>query len=383
MYLTKEEEQILDGEEGKVKAKALRILTTLGDIFDADKLIPIESTQIAGISYKTIGNAGLEFLEDWAGEKVSVKSYMNPAGMDLKDWKDMGVDENFAKQQLRIINALTSMGVEQTCTCTPYLAGLIPDKGSHIAWSESSAVVYANSVLGAKTNREGGPSALSAALIGKTPNYGYHLEEKRSASIEFDITFELSNLDFSLLGYYIGEIAKDKIPMIKGIKSASNLNLKALGAGAAASGGIAMYMIPHITPESRIVESPETVTVEREDLERVKTKLSNGKDPDIISFGCPHASFEEIEDIISNIHTSKPVWICSSKQIKAKVLKELTIPKNVKILSDTCMVVSPLKELGITCLATNSTKGAHYSQNLTQIKTILKSKEELLDDSSW
>lgn len=383
MYLTKEEETILDGEEGEVKAKAIKILTTLGDIFDADKLIPIESTQIAGISYKTIGNAGLEFLEDWATEKVSVRSYMNPAGMDLEDWKEMGIDEDFARKQLRIIDALTSMGVEQTCTCTPYLAGLIPDEGSHIAWSESSAVVYANSVLGAMTNREGGPSALSAALIGKTPNYGYHLEENRLATMEFDVSFELSDLDFSLLGYYIGEVAKNKVPLIKGIESATKLNLKALGAGAAASGGIAMYMIPKITPESRLIESPERITIEKANLEQVKANLTNGSDPDIISFGCPHASYEEIMDIISDLNTNKQVWICTSKQIKAKVLKEGNIPENVRILSDTCMVVSPLKELGIACLATNSTKGAHYSQNLSQIKTILKSKEELLDDSSW
>lgn len=383
MYLTKKEERILEGEEGPIKAKALKILATLGDIFDADKLIPIESTQIAGISYKTIGDAGLEFLEDWANEEVVVPSFMNPAGMDLEEWQEMGIDKNFAKKQLRIVNALTSMGVKNSCTCTPYHAGLIPEEGSHIAWSESSAVVYANSVIGAMTNREGGPSALSAALIGKTPNYGYHLKKNRVASIKFQIDFEPTELEFSLLGYYIGEIAKDEIPLISGIKKASNVNLKALGAGTAASGGVGMFMIPSITPELRVIDNPEIINIQKEDLEKIKAKLTNGENPDIISFGCPHANYEEIIEILNKINTDKPIWICTSKEVKEKInQKKISIPDNVKILSDTCMVVSPLKELGIRCIATNSTKGAHYSQNLSQIKTILKSKEELLDDSS-
>lgn len=383
MYLTKKEERILEGEEGSIKAKALKILATLGGIFDADKLIPIKSTQIAGISYKTIGDAGLEFLEDWAREEVVVTSFMNPAGMDLEDWQEMGIDTKFAKKQLRIVNALTSMGVQQSCTCTPYHAGLIPEKGSHIAWSESSAVVYANSVIGAMTNREGGPSALSAALIGKTPNYGYHLKKNRIASIKFQVDFEPTELEFSLLGYYIGETAKDKIPLISGIKKASNLHLKALGAGAAASGGMGMFMIPNITPELRVIDNPENIKIQKKDLEQIKAKLTNGENPDIISFGCPHANYKEIIEIINIINTDKPIWICTSKKVKEKIkLNKISIPDNVKIFSDTCMVVSPLKELGINCIATNSTKGAHYSQNLSHIKTILKSKEELLDDSS-
>jgi predicted aconitase len=384
MYLTTQEERILNGEQGNVKAKALKILVTLGDIFDADKLIPIESTQIAGISYKTIGDAGLAFLEDWAGEKVVVKSFMNPAGMDLEDWRKMGIKPDFAEKQLKIINALTSMGVQQSCTCTPYHVGLIPKSGSHIAWSESSAVVYANSVLGAMTNREGGPSALSAALIGKTPNYGFHQKRNRIATIEFIVNIELSDLDFSLLGYHIGEIAKNKIPVIKGLKNINTFNLKALGAGAAASGGIAMFMIPDVTPELNVISNPEKIIIERKDLEDVKSKLTTGKNPDIISLGCPHASYGEIEEIIQKVKTTKPIWICTSKTVKTKILKDIEkIPKNIKIFSDTCMVVSPLEDLGIGCIGTNSSKGAHYSQNLSKIKTILKSTEELLDDNSW
>jgi predicted aconitase len=377
VYLTKEEEKTLKGEFGDIKEKAMRILVTLGDIFNADKLIDVDSTQIAGVSYKTIGDAGLEFLEDWAKSNVhvAVESWMNPAGMDLDEWNKLGFPNNFAEKQLRIIKALKSMGIKQSCTCTPYHNGLIPSKGSHIVWSESSAVIFANSVLGAMTNREGGPSALSAALIGKTPNYGLHLKKNRIGQIIFNITFELSNFDFSLLGYYIGELIKDKIPVIRGIKKASWAQLKAFGAGAAASGGAAMFMIPGITPEYRIIENPETFEVSREDLIKVQVKLTNDAEPDIITFGCPHCSSEEINNIIQNIHTKKKIWIFTSKKVKTQFQN---LPPNVQIFSDTCMVVSPLEELGIGCLATDSTKAAHYTQHLSKIKSVLKSREELL-----
>ncbi|MFW9820168.1 MAG: aconitase X, partial [Candidatus Thorarchaeota archaeon] len=300
---------------------------------------------------------------------------MNPAGMDLDEWNKLGFPSDFAKKQIRIIKALTSMGIRQSCTCTPYHNGLIPNRGSHIAWSESSAVIFANSVLGAKTNREGGPSALSAALTGKTPNYGLHLDENRVGQIQFNIDFELINFDFTLLGYHIGELSNNKIPVINGLNRASWAQLKALGAGAAASGGVGMFIIPNITHESRIIEKPDVFEVSRQDLNRIQEKLTTGTEPEIITFGCPHCSLEEINEIIQNIKTEKKVWIFTSKQIK-KQFQDL--PNNISIFSDTCMVVAPLEEMGIGCLATDSSKAAHYTQNLSKIKSILKSREELL-----
>lgn len=376
MYIDKSEERILDGELGPIKAKAMRILTTLGDIFQADKLIPIESVQVSGISYKTIGDAGLKFLEDWSDAQVVVETRMNPAGMDLIDWKIMGISEYFANKQLRIIKALTSMGIKKSCTCTPYHAGLVPNQGTHVAWSESSAVVFANSVLGAMTNREGGPSALSAALIGKTPNYGMHLEENRVGEVVFKVNYELTDLDFSLLGYLIGKKTKNEIPIIEGIKEANQNQLKALGAGAAASGGISMFMIKNITPEYKIIENPEIIDVEYDELTNIKNDLTNCINPDIISFGCPHLSLEEVKDIIENSNTDKEIWICTTQEIKEKFP---SVPSNIKIFSDTCMVVAPIEELGIKCLATDSTKCAHYSQNLSKIKSFVRSRQELIN----
>ncbi|MEM4235218.1 MAG: aconitase X, partial [Candidatus Methanomethylicaceae archaeon] len=181
MYLSREEERMLSGEEGLAVQKAMQLLTALGEVFGAERMVKIESAQIAGVSYGNIGDAGMEFLEDWAdlGGKVRVKSTLNPAGMDLDKWKEMGIDDEYYQRQMRILKAFEKMGVEITCTCTPYLVGNRPRSGAHVAWSESSAVVFANSVLGARTNREGGPSALAAAITGRTPCYGLHLEDNR------------------------------------------------------------------------------------------------------------------------------------------------------------------------------------------------------------
>lgn len=251
MYLTKEEEKILDGEYGEVLRRCMNLLVSLGDIYGADKLIPISSAQISGVSYKTIKDIGLEFLEDFAKEDVKVKVYatLNPAGMDLDIWRELGIDEKFAKKQLRIIEAFKKMEVEISCTCTPYLTGNLPRFGEHISWAESSAVSFANSVLGAKTNREGGPSALAAAIIGKTPYYGYHLDENRKTThiIELDgqliSNFKYGESFYGALGYLVGKIVKNGIPYFENLYklNPNNDNLKSLGAAMAASGGIALY----------------------------------------------------------------------------------------------------------------------------------------------
>jgi len=144
MHLTKEEEEILNGEEGEVVQRLFRLLVRLGEIYGADQMIPVGSVQVAGVSYKSIGDPGTEFLEDMAskGAKVRVLTYLNPAGMDLENWQKIGFPKDFAKNQLRIMKAFKDMGIVVTSTCTPYLAGNLPRFREHIAWSESSAVSF-------------------------------------------------------------------------------------------------------------------------------------------------------------------------------------------------------------------------------------------------
>jgi len=217
MYLTKDEEEFLNGEKGEVIERMFRLLVNLGDIYNANKMIPVGSVQVAGVSYKSIGDPGTEFLEDMAnkGAKVKVLTFLNPAGMDLENWKELGFPKDFAKNQLRIMDAFKKMGIVVTSTCTPYLAGNLPRFREHIAWSESSAISFSNSVIGARTNREGGPSALAAAICGVTPNYGLHIWENRQPEIKIKVDAELSfSSDFGALGCYIGKQVKNKISLI-------------------------------------------------------------------------------------------------------------------------------------------------------------------------
>jgi len=266
MHLTKDEEKILEGEEGKGPAKAMELLVAIGKIYGADRLIPIESVQIAGVSYKTMGDAGLQFIQDFAKiTKVKVKAMLNPAGMDLEE-KNYESDD-FRKKQSELINAYRKLGIEVTCTCTPYLVGNRPGLGDHLAWSESSAVSFANSVLGARTNREGGPSALMAAIIGKTPNYGLHLKENRKPDIIYEVE---SEIPYSLLGYLVGRETGEKIPYFKGLKPSED-DLKTLGAAMAATGSVAMYHVEGITPEANDFSTQNLEKIEtRRDQRRIK-----------------------------------------------------------------------------------------------------------------
>ena len=195
MYLSREEEAIYQGERGETLARMMEILVALGDIYGAERLVPVRSVQIAGVSYKNIGQAGLEWISDLQGT-VAVPSILNPAGMDLCRWKEMGIDEDFAEKQLQVIEAYRKLGVAIDCTCTPYqIYDSLAGPGDHLAWSESSAVSYANSVIGARTNREGGPSALAAALVGKTALYGYHLDENRRPTHLIEVEGDLRGSD--------------------------------------------------------------------------------------------------------------------------------------------------------------------------------------------
>jgi len=236
---------MLDGEEGYAVRKSMEILVALGDIFGAESLIKVGSVQVAGVSYHNLGDAGLEFLNELAKDgRVRVLTTLNPAGMDLENWRQLGISEEFAMKQNQVIDAFESMGILISCTCTPYLIGNLPRYGEHIAWSESSAVTFANSVLGAKTNREGGPSALAAAFVGKTPNYGLHLDENRIPDVHVKVEADLKKLsDWGALGYAIGKKAENKIPFITGIKEAETDDLKSFCASVVTYGAKPLFYL--------------------------------------------------------------------------------------------------------------------------------------------
>jgi len=390
MELTKEEEEMFVGEKGEGIQKAMEIVVTLGKIYNAEKLVRVNSVQVAGVSYKNLGDAGIEFLEEWAkkGGKVSVRTTLNPAGMDLENWKKLGFKEEFAKKQLRVIDAFKKMGISPVCSCTPYLIGNLPRFGEHIAWSESSAIVFANSVIGARTNREGGPSALAAAICGRTSCYGFHLNENRKADYVFNVSCEVKDFsDFGALGNMIGKIVKNKVPYINGIKETNQDNLKVLGASMAASGAVALFHIDGITPEAKmknmISGTAEKITIES--LEDGYNSLNSSvNEIDFVSIGCPHASVEELKRIAELVNGKKikaELWITTSKYTseKAKEYVRTIEQSGGKVLNDTCLVVAPVEDFGFKNLATNSGKAAFYAPTHSKLNVRFGSLEKCIN----
>lgn len=387
MHLTKEEEKMLKGAKGNATKKSMEILVALGEIYGADKLVDVASVQVAGVSYDNLGDAGLDYLSDLAKDgQVKVLTTLNPAGMDLENWKNLGISEEFAKKQVQVVDAFRKMGITTSCTCTPYLIGNLPRFGEHIAWSESSAVAFANSVIGAKTNREGGPSALAAALTGKTPNYGMHLDENRQAQVTVEVKTKLKTVpEFGALGHVIGNRIKNKIPFITGIKDASLEQLKSFSASIATYGGTALFHIKGITP-NKTKKPKEKITVTAADIEEALKAMNDPDvDPDFISVGCPHASIREIEQVTNLLkgrHVKVETWIATARTTKqladmmgyTKIIED----SGAKFACDTCMVVAPLKGR-FKCLATDSAKSCFYARGKNNFKVRVGTLEECID----
>ena len=396
MFLTKKEQQMCDGEFGETIRKSMDILVALGDIYGASKLVDITSAQVSGVSYKTIGEAGLEYLQDLAGDGLgvaSVNASLNPPGTDLDNWEKLGFPRDFAIKQNQIVDAYGELGIAKTCTCTPYLVGNVPRFRDHISWSESSAVAYGNSVIGARTNREGGPAALAAAIVGKTPLYGFHLEENRTANLLVDVECELERADFGALGYAVGQVVKDGVPYFKMQNKPYNVengNLKALGAALASSGAVALYHVEDITPEYRdadIANVDDKITITKDDIIETRDKLSSAEGyADLVCLGCPHASLEEVKEVAEIVKGKKiknELWVCTSINIKeaAKRLGYLDAIESAggKICCDTCMVVAPIEQMGYEVIGVNSAKAANYVPSMCGLKVIYNDIENLID----
>ncbi len=381
MYLTEKEQGMLDGAEGYAVRKSMEILVALGDIFGAKSLIKVGSVQVAGVSYHNLGDAGLEFLNTLAADgKVRVLTTLNPAGMDLENWRNLGISPEFAEKQNLVIDAFKRMGILISCTCTPYLIGNLPLYGEHVAWSESSAVTFANSVLGAKTNREGGPSALAAAFVGKTPCYGLHLDENRVPDVHVQVNTELTKLsDWGALGYAIGKKAENKIPYITGIKAADLDELKSFCASVVTYGAKPLFYMEGITPGAELQKQPtETVAIEHGDIKNAYDNINDQvSDIDFVCVGCPHCSIKEISEIADLLKGKKVAectefWVATSRTAKQLADKrgytETIEGAGGKFACDTCMAVAPLKGR-FKSLATTSAKGCFYSrQNLMKTK---------------
>lgn len=358
---------MLNGEMGEAVAKAMKVVVKVAEALDASRLIRIEHAHISGVSYKNIGDSGLRLLKQMAelGARVSVPSTVNPAGMDLDRWREMGVSESFARKQLEIIVTLEKMGFKTTMTCTPYLYEKVK-RGSQVAWAESNAVLYANSVCGLYTNREGGPLALMEAIVGRAPLVGYRLKENRAVTTIVDVSSIRKELDrlqlYPLLGYYIGLSVGQGVPLIVGLRAPLSVsNLKLMLAAIGTSGSLALVELR----KTHTHEHAERITISsvKELLTHSPAELS---DEGTVMMGCPHLSPGELT-YIARIAAKygKPrrrVVLFTARAAERYSPRAVNILKarGFEIYRDTCMVVSDLRSMGVDKVLVDSAKAAYY-----------------------
>ena len=403
MFLSTEEERALAGGLGEGIQAAIQLIVDIGDFFEAEKLIPIASAHISGVSYLTGKDGILEHLMTFVKKKatVSVYSTLNPCGMDRERWREMSVSQEFAEKQILILNAYQQLGVATTCSCTPYDLGMIPLKGQHIAWAESSAICFANTYFGARTNKEDALSVLAAAITGKTPYYGLHITENRIPNLKVSVEAELQNAtDYGLLGHLVGEATKKMkspfgpIPLFELKSTPKPFHIKALGA-ALATFNTALFHIRDVTPEQELLGNfapQEQLTITSDELKKVGDSFApqDSVKSNIVVIGCPNASLEEIAEVARAVKgkilkRDKHFWVFTSRAQRANAeatgYSNILDAAGVKIYSDTCPEVFPYDKRLFPTVFTNSAKALHYipAPNLSGVPTYLLPLNQLVE----
>ena len=383
MELNKEEELALAGEYGEGMSIAMSLLVDIGDFYHADKLININSAHISGVSYLTGGDGLIDQLTHFlnSGAKVRVFSTLNPCGMDRDNWQSHYVSPNFSDKQFQILNIFEKLGVQTTCSCTPYDFGHLLLKGEHVAWAESSAITFANSFFGARTNKEDSLSVLASAITGKTNNYGFHLTKHRIPNVKVQIEAKLEEYsDFSIAGEVIGKALSNNsfqfgpIPHIFGIKKIRPFEIKSLSA-ALASFGIHLFHIDGITPEKELYDNfpknaySDELVVTQKIVDDTFSNFSPPHIPSLAVIGCPNACIEEMINLAGlvsgkKLKKNKELWVFTNRAQKetAKSIGVLDTLKQagIKVLVDTCPEVTPYDKIKFTSILTNSIKAQHY-----------------------
>jgi len=405
MYLSKEEEKMLNGEYGEAIRLSMEILVKFGDIVKAEKLVPLKSAHVHG-PYSSIRDSGVDFLEKFSnlGAKYTVLTTTNPLSADVEKWKRQKLNERWFNQVMRIIKANERMGCIPTWTCIPYQEGFHPLYGDYVAWVESSAQVTANSIYGARANRETLGIVVPAAIVGKVPKYGFRIYENRKGEILVKLKIQrLHDVDYPLIGYYLGAQVGDKIPVINGIieNSITQDRLKNLGAAAAAKGAVALYHIVGKTPEAKNINEAfhgdkpkDKLEIDYNVLKETKEEMctfSGGK-IDLVVLGCPFYSIQQIKKVTcylkgKKINKNVKLWIFTSSYIKklgdilgyTKIIES----SNAEIYTGTCLITSfmnSLKELwGFNTIITDSGKLAYYAPTDCKVNVIYASTKECIE----
>ena len=379
---------MLAGEHGPATQLAMSILVRMAEVWGAAELMSISAAHIDSTVY--IGEAGLEYAERLArlGARVAVPTTLNVSGLDEAHWREWPVPANWAENSYRQMVAYQSMGAVPTWTCAPYQTEWKPRFGQQVAWGESNAIVFANSVLGARTERYPDLLDICCAITGRVPAVGLHLTENRAGQLLFrlvDVPLAVQTDDtfYPVLGHLLGKIAGDRIPVVDGlVAQPTEDQLKALGAGAASSGAVALFHIAGVTPEAATLEAAfqgrtplQTVDVTMDSLRQARSELTTAEDDrlDMVVLGSPHFSLAEFRQLApllegQQVHPNVRFLVTSSRGMvllarQAGVVDALE-HFGGRLTVDTCILTSPMLPTEVKLLMTNSAKYAYYAPGL-------------------
>lgn len=351
-------------------------------------LVRISRAHISGVSYLNIGEAGVQLLKDLSegGMKVKVRTTLNPGFVELSREGEKSCDPATFKKQNEIASCFMKIGVLPTFSCTPYLEGNVPERGEHLAWAESSAVLYSNSVIGAWTNKESGLGALAAALIGYTSRTGVHVPSGRIPRLLIEYDGRVNDeVIAGALGYVAGRISGDSIPAIESEGLLERERTIEFLAAFGTSGGSSMSVIEGVSPRvgRQLAEKPVRVNVGERDVAAVLEEFQTDSPPQAILVGCPHAVYISKREILSLTKRMSrlPVFVFVSRRARVKLANSGLLAKlgrhGISVIADACVMWCGLRALGYDSVVTNSVKGAYYLKNQMHIQAGLKPLKEL------
>lgn len=391
------------GEDGA--AMAMRIVVEAARLLGAPRLIPVASAHIDGALYH--GDSGTLFAERLVagGARVAIRSTLNVGALDLTGCARVRLAEPERGMARRMMQAYRKLGCEPSWTCAPYQGGHRPAFGTDVAWGESNAVVFCNSVLGARTNRYGDFLDIACAIAGRAPEYGLHLAKNRNATLIFDVTalpaaFLASDVAWPILGSLYGRTVGNAVGVVKGITAHPGDDaLKAFGAAAASAGAVGLFHIAGVTPEAPDLETAvggaepaDVVKVTPAMVADARARLSTAVDAghiDAVAIGSPHlsiAEFGELQRLLANRQLRVPIYACTGRHALAELdtsgMRKVLEARGVVVVADTCVVVTPIMpELTNGVLMTNSGKFAHYAPGNTGYAVIYGSLADCVESA--
>ena len=385
MYLTPEEEAMYAGEEGPGVQAAMKLLVALGEVYDAPRMVRISSAHGAGRSYKLGGEDKIHWLQELVDKGARFRTFttLNPGSVDFEQWREMGVPEKLRQDQERSDAAYMKLGPIPTGSCLPYMLGNAPRMGEHFSWGGSSGQIFANSVLGARGSRDGVPAVIAAAITGRTPEFGFHLDENRKGQVLVDtskLDFEkITFADFSAIGYYLGRLLLDKVLVFPNLpQGIGQEELRALTAAMPAGGAITLCHVVGVTPEAPTLEAAfgggkpqEEVAIGPQEIRKGYELLTTTEKNtvDAVVFGCPHCSYNFIMAVAKmlegrKVNSAVRLWVATSKQIKVIAermgLVDIVERAGGLVLSDTCIGPGAPFEFikGVNTVATSFARAA-------------------------